>query len=72
MYKLFDLIRAMRAALQPYEVDVYWDGGFYQHRAWTRADAREWMACYPSDAKCETWTRGWYHGPVIVEQRGGV
>lgn len=72
MYKLFDLIRAVRAMLQPYEVDVQWDGDFYRHCAWTRSDARAWMACYPAEAKCETWTRGWYRGPVVVEQRGGV
>ena len=69
MYKLFDLIRAVREALQPYSVDVYWDGLFYRHHAWTRADARAWFACYPCDARCETWTRGWYRGPVIVEER---
>jgi hypothetical protein len=72
MYRLFDLIRAVRAALQPYEVDVLWEGDWYHHRAWTTSDAREWIAQYPCDAECSVWTRGWYRGPVCVAMRGGA
>jgi hypothetical protein len=69
MYRLFDLIRNARALLQPYTVIVRWEGEFYEHRAWTTSDAREWMAQYPQ-AYCEVWTRGLYRGPVIVATRG--
>lgn len=58
MYKLFDLIRAIRAALQPYRVLVQFgefDGA--SHKAWTKADALEWMACYPNDCQVYVFSR---------------
>jgi hypothetical protein len=57
MYALFDLIRAVRAALQPYEVRVVWEFDAYSHRAWTQADALEWSAKYPANADVWICTR---------------
>jgi hypothetical protein len=61
MYKLFDLIkairRALRRALQPYTVLVVWEERMYAHGAWTQSDAREWLACYPAAAKGEIYSR---------------
>jgi hypothetical protein len=57
MYRLFDLIRAVRSALQPYEVEVVWCGEMYVHKAWTTQDALAWCACYPREASCIVLTR---------------
>jgi hypothetical protein len=57
MYRLFDLVKAVRSALQPYVVVVHWTGGVYTHRAWTTGDAREWLAMYPNDAMGSVFTR---------------
>lgn len=57
MYKLFDIIRAVRAILQPYVVSVYWDGDFYIHKAWTSSDGLEWCKMYPPSATCSVYTR---------------
>lgn len=57
MYKLFDLIRAIRAALQPYRVAIIWEGALYEHRAWTTRDALQWLAQYPSHASAWIETR---------------
>jgi hypothetical protein len=68
------ILRAVRKAvvakLQPYDLDVQWDGAFYRHSAWTSAEALEWARMYPANARCEVWTRGLYRGPVIVAVRG--
>lgn len=57
MYRLFDLIRSVRAALQPYTVIVSWDGDLYAHRAWTTADAYAWLQSYPAGASARISTR---------------
>lgn len=57
MYKLFDLIRAVRNALQPYVVSVEWEGDVYQHRAWTVQDGVEWLAQYPRGSRGAVHTR---------------
>jgi hypothetical protein len=59
VYKLFDLIRAVRAMMMPYEVQVVWEGELEVHRAWTVDDALAWVACYPVSARCIVLTRGY-------------
>lgn len=31
---------------------VKWEGGYYTHKARSRQDALEWLACYPNTAYC--------------------
>lgn len=57
MYKLFDIIRAVRNIPQPYTVEITWEGDVYFHHAWTRVDAANWMAQYPVDSKAIVYTR---------------
>ena len=63
----FDIIRAVRRALQPFTVVVIWEGDAYEHGAWTTSDAREWFACYPNEATCAMFVRGFRK---IVAMRG--
>lgn len=65
MYKLFDLIRAVRGALQPYRVIVVWEGEWYAHKAWTQQDALQWLACYPIGSEGEVQTR---RGHVVARR----
>jgi hypothetical protein len=68
MYRLFDLIRAVRSALQPYQVLVSWEGETIVHRAWTRADALAWAGCYPCASVVDVMTR---RGRFVAMRRGG-
>jgi len=51
-----------------YTIVVQWDGLSIIHYAWTRADALEWMAAYPSDARV-TVLRGLSEASVVCQRR---
>jgi hypothetical protein len=53
------LKKALLDALKPYRVYVQFgefDGA--SHKAWTKADALGWMACYPNDCQVYVFS-GW-------------
>lgn len=45
-----NLIRKFLTAIAPITIRVHWLDTITTHKAWTRAAALEWMACYPVDA----------------------
>ncbi len=43
-------MKSLLNLFKPYRVVVIWDGEVFRHRAWTFAEALEWMACYSEGA----------------------
>lgn len=66
MYRLFEVVRAVKRALKPYTAVVYWEGEMFVHRAWTRRDADAWLECYPCAAQGEVYTR---RGMLVASRR---
>jgi hypothetical protein len=44
------LIRKLLNAIAPITVCADWLDGVTLHRCWSRQEALEWAACYPTDA----------------------
>jgi hypothetical protein len=51
------LIRKLLTRLAPITVRVHWMDVVVTHKAHTRQEALEWMACYPLDAYIFVYTR---------------